>query len=337
MMKQSKKFIAIMLTFVFVLSLVPFSASAETITADITGGNKLAGYTRGSTNKDTVFRNWKDDYPQQIMKTGTGTNAYKTFLQYNMNDYIEYLDGADTSVSFSIQHSDYTGRQTRSYDLYILKGDHVDLSGDSPEPLISMQYLKDLGVIDDTTNCALDVNHESLIKVYSFNVEKIDAGLQTYEIEGLEDRIKEALGDTGWVTFILNGTFTDTSKMSQVKGNDAGTKLTITYDPDQAAGDDDALASIDTHELTVDKANGTATANISVTNGTGEDVTYNLYIVVYNDGEMSKIVADTLTVTAGNEGSKEFSCAEEITTGSKVKFLVWEADGITPAIASIEK
>ena len=329
MMKKFKKFIAIMLTFVFVLSLVPFSASAaERESIYITGENKIAGYMSG---KQSTVIPTNADGEQRLRTHATNTsNVYITYLQYYIsNDNIPYLNVDGATVDFSIQHSSVV--ITRSYDLYLLKGNYVNVSDNGTvESLLTMKYAYDNGIVDKKYQLITE-NNDKLIYVDTFD--GADTQLHTYTVN--IDDFKEVLKDTNWVTFILKPNYSE--QLYRVSGNNENTKLTISYDPDKVAGDDDALASIGTHELTVDKDSGTATANISVTNGTGEDVTYNLYIVVYNDGEMSKIVADTLTVTAGNEGSKEFSCAEEITTGSKVKFLVWEADGITPAIASIEK
>ncbi|MBO7288860.1 MAG: hypothetical protein J6V03_02570, partial [Clostridia bacterium] len=245
MNKISKKLIAIMLTFVFVLSLVPFSASAEVIPANITGNDRLGGYTRGgsSSNEQTFYRN-----PNElIMRPDKTSNAYKAYLHYNISDYIKYLDGKDTSIVFSIQHSSVSGRQTRSYDIYLLKGDHVDTtSGDAPQSMINMKYAMTKGIVNKVTrdgNTYYDLNPDSteLIPVDKFTSSGTDSQVRTWTVD--KQKIKDALGNTGWITFILNGTGSS-SKFSQVTYNAEDTKLIINYDPSQAADEDDILGPI---------------------------------------------------------------------------------------------
>ncbi|MBO7288858.1 MAG: hypothetical protein J6V03_02560, partial [Clostridia bacterium] len=95
MMKLSKKFIAIMLTFVFVLSLVPFSASAETETLTLRGTYRLAGEMLGGndTNHTTIGSGLNNDGINFRIKSASGSSAFKTFIQYNVSDLIPYLSG----------------------------------------------------------------------------------------------------------------------------------------------------------------------------------------------------------------------------------------------------
>ena len=96
----------------------------------------------------------------------------------------------------------------------------------------------------------------------------------------------------------------------------------------------DGSLTLGTPALTVDA--GVASGSITVTNATGEDVSYILYLVVYNGGEMVNLVPATIDAVKGSNTSKTIT-AEDVATGNNVKFLVWKADGITPAIAAIEK
>lgn len=80
---------------------------------------------------------------------------------------------------------------------------------------------------------------------------------------------------------------------------------------------------------------GVASGSFTVTNATGEDISYILYLVVYNDGEMVNLIPKTINAVKGSITSETINA--NVATGNKVKFLVWKADGITPAIAAIDE
>lgn len=88
-----------------------------------------------------------------------------------------------------------------------------------------------------------------------------------------------------------------------------------------------------TPALTVE--DGVASGEFAVTNATGEDISYILYLAEYNGGEMVNLVPKTIKAVKGRTTSETINA--NVATGNKVKFLVWKADGITPAIAAIEK
>ena len=211
MMKLSKKFIAIMLTFVFVLSLVPFSASAETGTLTLTDADKLAGEMLGGndTNHTTIGSGVSNDFR---IKSASGSGAFKTFIQYNVSDLIPYLSGIDTEITFNIVHGgNSSSRLAYSYDLYILKGDYVSVDGSgAATPLLSMQYAMDKGLVKQRTvgkNTYYDLVNEStglLKKVDSYTNETGYKGKHFHTIPG--SVIKEYLGKTGWITFVFDST-----------------------------------------------------------------------------------------------------------------------------------
>lgn len=95
----------------------------------------------------------------------------------------------------------------------------------------------------------------------------------------------------------------------------------------------DGSLILGTPALTVE--DGVASGSFAVTNATGEDISYILYLAEYNGGEMVNLVPETINAVKGIETSETITA--KVASGNKVKFLVWKADGITPAIAAIEK
>ena len=95
----------------------------------------------------------------------------------------------------------------------------------------------------------------------------------------------------------------------------------------------DGNVTLGTPELTV--ADGKATANISIVNGTAKAVTYNLYLAVYTGNELTELTPFTFEIDKASSSSKTITatCGDE----SSAKFLVWENDNITPATVFVEK
>ncbi|MBO5743898.1 MAG: hypothetical protein J6R68_06415, partial [Clostridia bacterium] len=252
MMKLSKKFIAIMLTFVFALSLVPFSASAETGTLTLTDADKLAGEMLGGndTNHTTIGSGLTAGSSKDFrFKNDTNASAFKTFIQYNVSELIPYLSGSDTEITFSIVHGgNSSSRKTYAYDLYILKGDYVSVDGSgAATPLLSMQYAMDKGLVEQRTvsgRTYYDLVDEStglLKKVDSYTNETGYKGKHFHTIPG--SVIKEYLGKTGWITFVFDST-TATGELSYIRPLVDNTNLYASYNTDQAQTDDDILGEI---------------------------------------------------------------------------------------------
>ena len=81
--------------------------------------------------------------------------------------------------------------------------------------------------------------------------------------------------------------------------------------------------------------NNTATANISVVNGTDKDVTYKLYLATYIEGKLIELVPFDFKINKGSELSKELEA--DYASGNTVKFFVWENDSINPVLAVTQK
>ena len=81
---------------------------------------------------------------------------------------------------------------------------------------------------------------------------------------------------------------------------------------------------------------GVATGSVEVTNATGADVKYDLYIAVYSsDKELAELVPVTLTAAKGSKASETVNA--NVADGNSVKFLVWEYGKTTPATVAVEK
>ena len=252
-MKLSKKFIAIMLTFVFALSLVPFSASAETetLTLTLTGTDKLAGemYGGDSTNRTTIGSGLTAGSSKDFrFKNDTNASALKTFIQYNVSKLIPYLSGSDTEITFSIVHGgNSSSRKTYAYDLYILKGDYVSVDGSgAATSLLSMQYAMDKGLVEQRTvsgRTYYDLVDEStgLLKKVDSYTSNGNRGAYSHTILGSD--IKEYLGKTGWITFVFSSPSADTN-LSYIRPLLEKTNLYASYNTDQAQTDDAILGEI---------------------------------------------------------------------------------------------
>ncbi|MBR3933078.1 MAG: hypothetical protein IKJ68_04120 [Clostridia bacterium] len=95
----------------------------------------------------------------------------------------------------------------------------------------------------------------------------------------------------------------------------------------------DGSLAVGTPSLIVD--GGVATGSVEVTNATGADVEYQLYIAVYSDKELVDLVPVKLTAGKGSKASETVNA--NVADGNSVKFLVWEYGKTTPATVAVEK
>ncbi len=317
MIKMYKKAVAIMLTLVFVLSLVPVVGMAETVPVKITNTEtetkKLGGDIRGGTysaNNRSVA--------QPVSKSGVDTQARKAFFQYDISDYLQYLTSESTSFVFSIQHGgDNTARKTYSYDLYLLKGDHVDVSGETPTTKLSMDYAVEYGFVQKrksgtTYYWDLITTSDDLIKVDSFESTSGDRNEKTYNV-GAED-IKAAVKDTGWVTFILESTagVDDSGNVLQTyfTRDSENTFLQINYDPSSVT-DDSVLSGI-AEEFTWEEISADSAA--SVTNATKLPNEFKGASVVWSDGG-ANVISDDGSIIQPRDSEKDVTLKATLTYG----------------------
>ena len=95
----------------------------------------------------------------------------------------------------------------------------------------------------------------------------------------------------------------------------------------------DGSLAVGTPSLIVD--GGVATGSVEVTNATGADVEYQLYIAVYSDKELVDLVPVKLTAGKGSVATETVTA--DVADGNTVKFLVWEYGKTTPATVAVEK
>jgi len=80
--------------------------------------------------------------------------------------------------------------------------------------------------------------------------------------------------------------------------------------------------------------NGKVNGRISVLNCSDKTVNYQVYLAVYNDGELTEIVPAMLSADAGKSATVTPSVS--VTKLQSTKLFVWDADGITPELDFIE-
>ena len=238
-MKQAKKIIAIMLAFVFVLSLLPLGVFAAEQTVQITGDKKIVGEMRGGDKLNSVNKASND----LIARCSSDNGRRIPYLQYNVSEYVRYLSSAN--FVFSIQHGGTdTSTKANAYNLYLLKGDYVDDSG-TPVSTLTLNKLVASGAATTKKNSSgtisynLNPDSTDLIKIGSFSGSN---RTDTQYSVSAED-IKSAVSSNGWVTFIIDSTAT-TSTLTYFRGTNANTYLEITYDDSAAASDQDILDDI---------------------------------------------------------------------------------------------
>lgn len=139
----------------------------------------------------------------------------------------------------------------------------------------------------------------------------------------------------------LNGTVTSSGEVVAIDGQIAEDTVTATASFKENSFTKEFTIKVCDGKITIgspalDIADSTATSQITIVNGTTDDITYLLYLAIYDaSGEMTALTPFPLEISKGTEGTKELTAV--CPTGSKAKFMVWENDEITPAIPAIEK
>ena len=318
MSKIFKKTIVIAVLLAFAISLIPFGAFAETnqkTTAKITDANKLKGYFSGKSSD--LNNNTVSNYP--FANNMTDSNRRITYFHYNVSDYLKY---SDTSFTFSLRHGGQSGDYTYNYDVYLVKGTCVDVVNEVATSKLNMNYMitENLVIVDSGIYKKYPLNEESdkLVKIGSYTGGKDSSRTEKYVVT--ESAIKSAVGDNGWVTFIINDVHSDDNANTIFKANSADTYLGVDYDENSIYEDKKEPS------LTVE--NGVATAKVDVTNGTAQDESYKLYLAEYNNEELIQLVPMDMSATKYFKTTKTLTA--NVASGNKVKFFVWSADGITP-------
>jgi len=82
--------------------------------------------------------------------------------------------------------------------------------------------------------------------------------------------------------------------------------------------------------------NGIETPNLVITNNTDADASYKAYFASYVDDTLIGLGVQDVTVAAGSS-AKVYRPQHAVTTGAKLKLILTEADGITPAMVAYER
>ncbi|MBQ4527047.1 MAG: hypothetical protein II998_03140 [Clostridia bacterium] len=88
--------------------------------------------------------------------------------------------------------------------------------------------------------------------------------------------------------------------------------------------------------ITVDSEAGTATGNVKLTNYTGDEQSFKVYLAVYEGHELVGIsIASSDFVADADKTEAEFTTPSlDFASGNVAKLFVWKADGITPELVS---
>ncbi len=221
MIKTFKKAIAIMLTLVFVLSLVPVSSLAEERTAFIPMENP--SWTRSGDSYKS-----KPQYNGASSISAKGPTQRLAYGQYDFSPYLEYLSDSNTEIKLYIKSGGTgSGQYAYSYNVYAMPGDYTYIGTE-----LTFDGAGKLGLHDyaDLTPIAFS---ERTGKATTLDEYVIDTA-----------SVKSALdaGNSGKLTIVIQSNNTNTSYFTYdyEKGEDkAG--ITIAYD--DSYGDDSAFLS----------------------------------------------------------------------------------------------
>ena len=220
-MKQSKKFIAIMLTFVFVLSLLPLGALAaeETVTIPMSS----SGYVRGGTSyADKTATELKTGVTISMRNSGSyGINTRYALAQYDVSDYMKYYMDPNMKISLDI-HAGYNTNKCYSYEVFALLGEY-DLSTVTMNNLYSEHEV--------LLKSRLGVNTSKAISLATFTTSAaVTDQLNSHVID--KDVLKPILEQSnGILTILINGS----TSTSYIYPEGAGSGLKVTYDSSSAS------------------------------------------------------------------------------------------------------